>query len=213
MAKDPAVLFYTSDFLTGTITMSNEEVGMYIRLLCLQHQKGFLFEKDMLKICYSYVEDIWSKFENIDGKFYNIRMKEETERRIKYSQSRSNNRKIKKDVSNISESYENHMETETETNGIGVIGEKPESRFTSFRTTVYFDVETLKSSEQWAKVGELVYRKTFKSPEKDGGLVRFCLNRYDLWLGEKGEWLKGVTPERFAAGLAKWVLNEKNFNK
>ena len=48
MAKDPAVLFYTSDFLSGTFTMTNEQVGMYIRLLCLQHQKGKLSEKDML---------------------------------------------------------------------------------------------------------------------------------------------------------------------
>ena len=51
MSKDPAVLFYTSDFLTGTMTMTNDQVGMYIRLLCLQHQKNFLSEKDMLSIC------------------------------------------------------------------------------------------------------------------------------------------------------------------
>ena len=46
MSKDPAVLFYTSDFLSGTFTMTNEQVGKYIRLLCLQHQKGRLTEKD-----------------------------------------------------------------------------------------------------------------------------------------------------------------------
>ena len=63
MSKDPAVLFYTSDFLTGTMTMTNDQVGMYIRLLCLQHQKNFLSEKDMLSICKSYDEDVFSKFE------------------------------------------------------------------------------------------------------------------------------------------------------
>ena len=62
MSKDPAVLFYTSDFLTGTTLMSNEQVGKYIRLLCIQHQKGVLSEKDMLKICDSYDEDIFDKF-------------------------------------------------------------------------------------------------------------------------------------------------------
>ena len=66
MAKDPAVLFYTSDFLTGTLTMSDEQVGKYIRLLCLQHQKGKLSKKDMLNICKSYDEDVFSKFENVD---------------------------------------------------------------------------------------------------------------------------------------------------
>ena len=42
MAKDPAFLFYSNDFLTGTYTMTDEQVGKYIRLLCLQHQKGEL---------------------------------------------------------------------------------------------------------------------------------------------------------------------------
>ena len=32
MSKDPAVLFYTSDFLTGTMTMNDSQVGQYIRL-------------------------------------------------------------------------------------------------------------------------------------------------------------------------------------
>ena len=52
--KNPAVLLYTSDFLAGTLLMTNEEVGAYIKLLCLQHQKGHLSEKDMKNICNSY---------------------------------------------------------------------------------------------------------------------------------------------------------------
>ena len=55
MGTDPAILFYTSDFLTGTLTMSDKNVGKYIRLLCLQHQKGRLTEQDMLFICSTYV--------------------------------------------------------------------------------------------------------------------------------------------------------------
>ena len=50
MAKDPAVLFYTSDFLSSTFTMSDEQVGRYIRLLCIQHQKGKLADKDLKNI-------------------------------------------------------------------------------------------------------------------------------------------------------------------
>ena len=49
--KSPAFQFYSSDFMTGTTFMSNEEVGAYIRLLCMQHQKGHLKEKEMLQIC------------------------------------------------------------------------------------------------------------------------------------------------------------------
>ena len=114
MSKDPAVLFYTSDFLTGTMTMTNDQVGMYIRLLCLQHQKNFLSEKDMLSICKSYDEDVFSKFEKNDQGYYNERMQVEYDRRKKYSESRSNNRK-KKDMLIISKTHEDHMETETET--------------------------------------------------------------------------------------------------
>ena len=114
MSKDPAVLFYTSDFLTGTALMSNEQVGKYIRLLCIQHQKGVLSEKDMLKICDSYDEDIYEKFDKSDEGYYNKRMRDEFEKRKKYSESRANNRKKKEDMSNICKSYEEHMENENE---------------------------------------------------------------------------------------------------
>jgi len=40
MGKAPAFQFYSSDFLTGTMLMSNAEVGLYIRLLCLQAEHG-----------------------------------------------------------------------------------------------------------------------------------------------------------------------------
>ena len=58
--KDPAFLFYSSDFLSGTMLMSDEDVGKYIRLLCLQHQKGHLKEKEMLNICKEFNEDIFT---------------------------------------------------------------------------------------------------------------------------------------------------------
>ncbi len=137
MSKDPAILFYTSDFLTGTITMNNEQVGKYIRLLCLQHQKGFLTEKDMLNICQSYDEDIFQKFEkNGEGKYINIRLNEEILKRKAYSESRSINRKgnkhkhsrKKKHMSNISESYVEHMENENEDENRSINEDKKESK-------------------------------------------------------------------------------------
>jgi hypothetical protein len=119
MAKDPAVLFYTSDFLSGTFTMDNEQVGKYIRLLCLQHQKGKLSEKDMLSICKAYDNEIWDKFKVQDGLYYNERMFNETIRRQKFSESRRNNAKSLKKES-TSEAYAEHMETETENRTITI---------------------------------------------------------------------------------------------
>jgi len=118
MSKDPAVLFYTSDFLSGTFTMTDEQVGKYIRLLCLQHQKGKLTEKDMLSICKAYDNEIYEKFDQVDGFFVNDRMYNESIRRSKFTESRRNNAKSVKNDS-ISEAsakhMHKHMETETET--------------------------------------------------------------------------------------------------
>ena len=124
--KDPAFLFYSSDFLSGTMLMTDEQIGQYIKLLCLQHQKGYLKEKDMLNICKTYDEDIFSKFKKDEkGNYFNERLDEEVNRRKKYSESRRNNRKKKEeekneityeeDMKNICNSYEKHMETETTT--------------------------------------------------------------------------------------------------
>jgi hypothetical protein len=80
MSKDPAVLFYTSDFLTGTFTMNYEQRGKYITLLCLQHQQGFLTEDDLKNVLEDTDIKIFSKFEKLsDGLFYNIKLKNESE--------------------------------------------------------------------------------------------------------------------------------------
>jgi hypothetical protein len=87
--------------------MTDEQKGRYIILLCLQHQQGYLTHEDMMNICKTYDERIFKKFiKTPDGLYYNERMKNESDRRKRYSESRSNNRKISK-------TYDKHMETET----------------------------------------------------------------------------------------------------
>ena len=111
--KDPAFLFYSSDFLTGTMFMSDSQLGKYIKILCTQHQKGHLSEKDMLKICKRYDKDIFDKFvKDESGKYYNIRLEREIAKRSAYSKSRSDNRKNKINFENICFSYVKHMENE-----------------------------------------------------------------------------------------------------
>ena len=111
--KDPAFLFYSSDFLTGTMFMSDSQLGKYIKILCTQHQKGHLSEKDMLKICKRYDKDIFDKFvKDESGKYYNIRLEREIAKRSAYSKSRANNRKNKINFENICFSYVKHMENE-----------------------------------------------------------------------------------------------------
>ena len=114
MAKDPAVLFYTSDFLSGTLTMNYEQKGKYITLLCYQHQQGFLLEEDFKAILDGTDSKVFNKFQKLsDGKYYNLKLKVESERRKAYADSRRNNRI--KDKSNLSLSYDKRMETVTVT--------------------------------------------------------------------------------------------------
>lgn len=112
MAKDPAFLFYTNDFISGTQFFTDEQVGIYIRLLCAQHQHGRLSEKHMMHICKTYDKDIFSKFtKDSEGNWYNERLESEIVKRKNYSESRSKNRKSEK---NICQSYVQHMENENE---------------------------------------------------------------------------------------------------
>jgi hypothetical protein len=128
MAKDPAVLLYTQDFLTGTFLMTNEQVGKYIRLLCLQQQNGGLCEADMLQICGEKDDKIWAKFDCENGHYYNKRMLLETKKRSAYSESRRNNAKA----------YAEHMGTHMEIcNKKDEIGNKKEEKEIVFKSEVF----------------------------------------------------------------------------
>ena len=108
MAKDPAFLFYYQDFLVGTEFMTNEEVGIYIRILCHLADKGKLSKEHMLSICrgYAFTKNIQNKFQvDSDGFYFNERLRLEVEKRRNYAESRRNNAKHDK-------AYAEHMEDE-----------------------------------------------------------------------------------------------------
>lgn len=107
-AKSPAINFYTSDFLTGTTFMSNEQVGAYIRLLSYQHQLGHLSEQQVMSITQDNV--VLLKFQKDEnGLYFNERMEQEITKKNKYSESRSNNRKKSDKDETSSSSNNNHM--------------------------------------------------------------------------------------------------------
>ena len=166
MSKDPAVLFYTSDFLSGTFTMSNEQVGKYIRLLCLQHQKGKLTEKDMLSICKAYDSDIWDKFKVVDGVYINERMYNEAIRRQKFTESRRNNAKSPKNES-TSKAYAKHMETETENETINENINKDKKvimPFESEKFTYYWSL--------WKDYKKQQFKFTFKTSQSEQAALK-----------------------------------------
>lgn len=132
MAKDPAVLWYTSDFLTGTADMNDEEVGQYTRLLCLQHQRGgYLSHETMERIC-KLNPIIMEKFtREKDGRYYNERMLIETQNRKRYKENRLENLKGKKTTKkqpknpHMDSHMEIEIEIENEVNKKGGTGGKP----------------------------------------------------------------------------------------
>jgi hypothetical protein len=184
MSKDPAFLFYSSDFLTGTLLMSMEQKGKFITLLCIQHQKGHLSEKDMLHICGSYDEDVFTKFQKDEqGKFYNIRLEEEVDKRKAYSESRRNNRKKKEDVNNISSSYVEHMENENENEDL--IEKKKVVRF------------------QKPTIEQL---KEYMREQGMNDIAENWLNHY-----EANGWMVGkVKMKDWKASVRTWKINQKN---
>ena len=87
--KDPAFLFYSSDFLNGVSDLTMEERGQFITLLCLQHQKGELTEKTIRLSVGSVSVDVMDKFSLTENKTYvNTRLKSEIEKRAAYTDSR-----------------------------------------------------------------------------------------------------------------------------
>jgi uncharacterized protein YdaU (DUF1376 family) len=149
MSKDPAFLFYSSDFLTGTMFLTNEQIGIFIRLLCVQHQKGRLREKDMLKICKTYDEDVFEMFTKDDENlFYNERLEAEVNKRKAYSESRRNNRKKNTTPpKNTSLTYVKHMENENENENVIINRNRNKSNiptkeeFLEYATVIYKQLE------------------------------------------------------------------------
>lgn len=115
MAKDPAFLFYSADFLLGVAFMTDEEVGKYIKILCLLHQHGGKISKENLeKSVGKLPKNIMDKLET-DGKglLFNKRLLLETQKRLAYCESRRKNLHMDKHMeSHMNTTMKPHMENE-----------------------------------------------------------------------------------------------------
>tara|TARA_R100001244_G_scaffold128472_1_gene99398 strand:- start:953 stop:1642 length:690 start_codon:yes stop_codon:yes gene_type:complete len=166
MSKDPAFLFYSSDFLTGTMFLTDEQIGKFIKLLCIQHQKGRLREKDMLKICKTYDEDVFEMFkQDEENLFYNDRLEVEVNKRKAYSESRRNNRKKKTaPLKNTSLTYVKHMENENEN----------ENENKKEDTNIVYPFETIEFKDSWRiwKQYKIDIKKPYKSKLSEQGALK-----------------------------------------
>lgn len=94
MAKDPAFLFYSQDFIVGTNTMNFEDRGKYITILAQMHQQGRLDEETISFLVGSVSVKLKSKFQiDKNGLWYNERLEEEMGKRAAFVDSRRENGK------------------------------------------------------------------------------------------------------------------------
>ena len=131
MSKDPAILFYTSDFLTGTQFFTDEQIGQYIKLLCQQHQLGHIPTEHMLNICKTHDSPVWCKFiKDEHGAWFNDRMDIEKEKRINYCASRRSNKmkeyEHKHMFKHMSKHMLQHMDNENENEDINAFKDTKE---------------------------------------------------------------------------------------
>ena len=92
MGKDPAVLFYTTDFLANTYHLTDKQVGMFVRLLCMQHIHGRICPDDMPDSSDRESKRVIDMFLCDEGGYYNEQMEEEIQKRQSFCKSRQVNR-------------------------------------------------------------------------------------------------------------------------
>lgn len=112
--KDPAMLFYTSDFLTGVALLSMAERGQYITLLCLQQQHGHMSAADIRAAVGKVSARVLEKFRlDESGKYYNARAELEIQKRAAHSQKQRENvlKRWNKEDNSISIPQDNHGNT------------------------------------------------------------------------------------------------------
>jgi hypothetical protein len=113
--KDPAFMMYSGDFLSGTFTMTMEQRGKYITLMCIQHQKGYLTNADMKSVLNEEDYLLAEKFyKGTDGNWYNQKMTDVINERKEYTANRLKNFNKGKDMdTHIDNHKSSHMENHT----------------------------------------------------------------------------------------------------
>lgn len=126
MPKDPAFPLYTQDFLTGTMFMSYEQTGIYIKLLCAQHQHGGLIPRLAFNSIVGQHDLVREKFIETSDGFFNKRLMDEMVKRQQKSSSLSDNAKKRWEghCKSNAKAYNLHMPIEYENEDENIIQQK-----------------------------------------------------------------------------------------
>ena len=205
--QNPAILLYTADFLIGTASFTDEEVGQYARALFYQHQENGYLSDDFINRMFptGLFPVVKSKFKQCEKGLYNERMKEEIDRRNRYSLSRSKNKRSKgKPLSNKrvtlksydvekSGKFQQHMETENENKSLSLSlslkepsNKKIKHKYGEYKHVLLTDEEKEKLKKKFGKEGTIK-----KIQQMDEGIE-----------------LKGYKYKSHYLAILKWAKNE-----
>jgi hypothetical protein len=142
MAKDPAMLWYWSDWNSGTTTFSRFLKGCYMDVMHAQFNSGHLTLEEIKTVLGSDFGTAWptlqKKFKTDElGRYFNVRLEEEKLKRAAFTESRRKNLEsikipIHKDEHMVSLMAVHKENRNVNENTIQVFGNKKES-FVSIR--------------------------------------------------------------------------------
>lgn len=241
MAKDPAFLFYSKDWLEGTMELTAEEKGVYIDLLAHQHQKGTL-PSETKRLCKlvglseaDFIQ-IWcgikQKFKAAeDDRLHNLKLTGVVTERLEIGKK---NRIIGCLGVAIRQSKKPQELKDLAKKGFKVDDflpfastevQKMVTDWFSERLTV-LEIGTANgdANNNSIREGELLYNaedallkkaiwleQLFASRSKNLKDGKEALRKYHLYLTEKNKY--PVTHKQIEAGFEKWLMNEKNFTR
>jgi uncharacterized protein YdaU (DUF1376 family) len=197
--RAPAFQFYADDFLAGTMTMTNEERGAYISLLCLQWSKGFVTELDIQRMCHgmpTHCQGICqSKFHiGEDGNYRNKRLEKERTKQKERSEKQRDiaNLRWNKDANALPEDMPEDAKAYAES--------VPEVCFPSPSPSPK-KKDTEANDSPWAVKFGLTLPENLQTNE--------CLAAVETWLAYKAERKNGYKRIGLSKALEAWA-NEFN---
>lgn len=204
MAKDPAVLWYFGDWAGGTMTMTRHQKGCYIDLLCAQFNNGKLSLDEIKTVLGEDFGSTWptlqKKFEKDEsGLFFNKRLQEEKDKRIKYSESRRSNRNHMKQHMNNHMSA--HMENENENKDILKKGECEGEGFNQVAAFEEFWNEYPAKGRLYRSASLRVWCEIVVRRE-ESLRIRTALAKYTAHLKANSDW--GKQPKTASKWLLEW---------
>jgi hypothetical protein len=160
MAKDPAMLWYWSDWHSGTTILSRFLKGCYMDVLHAQFNSGRLTLEEIKTVLGSDFGQSWpalqKKFAVDDtGKYFNVRLETEKEKRAAYTASRKKNLKTSHMEPHMTQHMRAHMDNENG-NGIKAVyevkkGSAEGKKFSIAAKLPSDDSATFQDYEYWTK--------------------------------------------------------------